>query len=334
VNKKSAIASLLVSMPLLAAETPQWLEDADGWIKTLSESKITITVPSQESWLNFWEAVNSSLHSDSIDSLASITPQAETALGYLDQYPGMKPYADWLRQRLDFIEVADEVVREEQRSHMPRPPSQPTPVPGPAPQVPPVVIRPSPQPAPKRPPVVATPARKQSLSRSARSSDVWKRRISQRPAPANAVEMVPRLKKIFRAEGVPEQLVWLAEVESTMNPNARNPSGAAGLFQMMPPTATRFGLRVSPPPDERFNPEKQAQAAARYLKFLNGRFKDWPLALAAYNAGEGRVGNALRKSGGRTFDDIAPLLSVETQMYVPKIDAVLQRREGIALARL
>jgi membrane-bound lytic murein transglycosylase D len=177
-------------------------------------------------------------------------------------------------------------------------------------------------------------AKTERMSRSARSSAIWKRRIAQRAAPANARELVPKLKKIFREEGVPEQLVWLGEVESTMDPDARNPSGAAGLFQMMAATARRFGLRVSPPPDERFDAEKQARAAAKYLSYLQRQFKNWPLALAAYNAGEGRIGKALKESGGKTFDDIAPSLSVETQMYVPKIDAVLQHREGIGLARL
>lgn len=343
-GRRAAAAGLLAlaALPGLRAadNTPAWLQQGVEWLRDLSEAKITITVPSQESWRNFWNAVANGLNSDSIDALAAITPQAEMALGHLDQYPAMKPYADWLRQRLDYIEVADEVVKAERRERIPGPkppaPPPPSPPPRPAPSPPPpVVIRPSvPPPAPRPPPVTVTPARKRALAKTARSGEIWKRRLAQRAAPANATALVPRLKTIFRAEGVPEQLVWLAEVESTMNPNARNPSGAAGLFQMMPPTARRFGLRVAPPPDERYDPEKQARAAAQYLRFLKGRFKDWPLALAAYNAGEGRVGNALKAAGGRTFDDIAPLLSVETQMYVPKIDAVLQRREGVPLARL
>jgi membrane-bound lytic murein transglycosylase D len=198
---------------------------------------------------------------------------------------------------------------------------------------------PKPRPKPEaivpilKPAVATPPARRDSRSRMARSEDIWKRKLARRAAPVDAKELVPRLKAAFRAEGVPEQLVWLAEVESTMDPQARSPAGAVGLFQMMTPTAQRFGLKTSPV-DERLDPVRQATAAAQYLRFLHGKFRSWPLALAAYNAGEGRIAKALKAQNGRTFDDIASVLSVETQMYVPKISAVLQLREGAQLDRL
>jgi membrane-bound lytic murein transglycosylase D len=140
------------------------------------------------------------------------------------------------------------------------------------------------------------------------------------------------LKPVFAAQGVPPELVWLAEVESSFNPSARSPVGAAGLFQLMPPTAKSLGLAARP--DERLDPAKSAGAAARYLKYLHGKFNDWPLALAAYNLGEGRLQKLLERYRVRTFDQVATHLPAETQMYVPRIDAVLQRREGLTLAKL
>jgi membrane-bound lytic murein transglycosylase D len=115
-----------------------------------------------------------------------------------------------------------------------------------------------------------------------------------------------------------------------MNPNARNPGGASGLFQFMPATAKRFGLRTHLP-DQRKHPEKSARAAAQYLRFLYGEFGSWPLAVAAYNAGEGRVKAALDKGkdGARTFADIRQHLPLETRMYVPKVEAVVNLREGV-----
>jgi membrane-bound lytic murein transglycosylase D len=70
------------------------------------------------------------------------------------------------------------------------------------------------------------------------------------------------------------------------------------------------------------------------LKFLHDRFKDWRLALAAYNSGEGTVQRLLQRHQGRSFDDIAGRLPAETQMFVPKVEAVILRREGISLREL
>jgi membrane-bound lytic murein transglycosylase D len=141
--------------------------------------------------------------------------------------------------------------------------------------------------------------------------------------------LVPRLKDIFRSEGVPPEWVWIAEVESSMNPKARSPVGARGLFQFMPATAERFGMRVSWP-DERTDPEKSARAAAHYLTLLYKRFDSWPLAIAAYNAGEGRVGRALNATGTSSFAAVAPHLPAETRLYVPKVMATVAARESIA----
>jgi membrane-bound lytic murein transglycosylase D len=101
----------------------------------------------------------------------------------------------------------------------------------------------------------------------------------------------------------------------------------------MPDTAKRFGLSLWPR-DQRFQPEPSANASAQYLKYLFDRFQDWRLALAAYNAGEGTVRKLLDRSKKRGYDDIAGHLPAETQMYVPRVEAVLLRREGARLEQL
>lgn len=251
----------------------------------------------------FWSTAEKALHAESVDDLVALMPEARRALNALDQIPSARPYADWLRQRMDFFEVASE--------------SQDEVVP--------------PRPTGTRPP--PTPQERQRISQTARRQKKWEQKIGSRAAPGNAANLVPRLKGIFKSQGLPPQLIWLAEVESTMNPGARSPVGAAGLFQMMPATAQRFGLKLSPE-DERLIADKNAAAAAQYLKILHRRFGNWSLALAAYNAGEGRVSAVMKQTGGKTFDGIADRLPVETQMYVPKMRALLKLREAAELDAL
>lgn len=138
--------------------------------------------------------------------------------------------------------------------------------------------------------------------------------------------ILPRLRIIFEREGIPSQLVWLAEVESRYNPRAVSCAGAAGLFQLMPATAKRFGLRTGTI-DERIVPERNATAAARYLKFLHRQFGCWPLAMAAYNAGEGRVARLLQTHTAENFAQIAAFLPRETRNFVPKVMTVVALRE-------
>jgi hypothetical protein len=131
--------------------------------------------------------------------------------------------------------------------------------------------------------------------------------------------------QIFLEEGVPLELLAVAEVESAFNPQALSPKGARGIWQFMPATAERFGLRVNSELDERTSPSRSTRAAARYLRVLFTRFGNWQLALAAYNAGEGRVDAAIERGGTRDFRRLVELrlLPEETRRYVP---AVLTRK--------
>jgi membrane-bound lytic murein transglycosylase D len=162
---------------------------------------------------------------------------------------------------------------------------------------------------------------------------VWTRQLARRPWPASAQSYVPRLKEIFVAEGLPPELVWVAEVESSFNAKARSPAGAAGMFQLMPQTARDEALSLWPR-DERYQPEKSARAAAKYLRALHAHYGDWELALAAYNVGEGRVDKLLKRQKAQTFEAIARRLPAETQMYVPKVEATVWKREGRELTGL
>ncbi|HTI72214.1 MAG TPA: lytic transglycosylase domain-containing protein [Candidatus Limnocylindria bacterium] len=161
----------------------------------------------------------------------------------------------------------------------------------------------------------------------------WQKQVAVIEKPPAAVPLVPRLKQIFVSQRVPPAMVWIAEVESGFDAHARSPVGAVGMFQLMPDTARALGLNLKPK-DERQDPDRSAKAAAIYLRYLVQRFKDWRLAVAAYNAGEGRIRDALAAKKTKTFDGIANSLPAETQLYVPKLEAVIQRREGVAMQRL
>jgi membrane-bound lytic murein transglycosylase D len=105
------------------------------------------------------------------------------------------------------------------------------------------------------------------------------------------------------------------------------------MFQLMPATARTEHLSLWPF-DQRYQPDKSAHAAARYLRDLRNHYGDWQLALAAYNAGEGRVDKLLKQHKAGRFDAIAKWLPAETQMYVPKVEETIRLREGLALTDL
>jgi Transglycosylase SLT domain/LysM domain len=131
-------------------------------------------------------------------------------------------------------------------------------------------------------------------------------------------------RKIFREEGVPENVVWLGQVESAWKPTAQSWAAAAGLWQFIPGTGTRFGLRINGSVDERRSFEKATRASAQYLKFLANRYNgNWELAMGAYNCGEGNVDRAIRKAGKANFWAAYPYLPKETRNYVPNILATI-----------
>ena len=128
-------------------------------------------------------------------------------------------------------------------------------------------------------------------------------------------------RRIFAEEGVPQDLAFLAHVESGFRYNALSPKRALGLWQFMRGTARIYGLRCDSYVDERLDPEKSTRACAQHLRDLYERFGDWHLSLAAYNAGAGKVSRAVRKTGSHDFWQIARTryLRNETRNFVPAI---------------
>jgi membrane-bound lytic murein transglycosylase D len=247
--------------------------------------------PTRDQWNGFVVHLQSALNNNRLDELAAYEPQARMALSAFEVLPGYEEYVDWLKERLDYIEAAQQAAKN---------PSLPSPSAS----------------------TLAIP-----------HYALWLNRLQSRPVPAAAANLLPGLREIFTLAGLPAELVWVAEVESTFNAEARSPVGACGLFQLMPATARDLGISTQAP-DERTDPQKNARAAAKYLRQLYVRFNDWPLALAAYNAGPGRVRRTLDQRDAKTYAEIASLLPAETRMYVPKVLATLAVRAALSPGEL
>ena len=133
-------------------------------------------------------------------------------------------------------------------------------------------------------------------------------------------------KKLDERE-MPQDLIFLAMIESGFNPKAKSPAAAGGLWQFISETGRRYGLTISRKVDERNQPAKATDAALSYLADLHDRFGSWYLAAAAYNTGENRVGRIMRETTGsergtdRDYYAIAHRLPKETRDYVPKMIA-------------
>ncbi|HEV2913254.1 MAG TPA: transglycosylase SLT domain-containing protein [Pyrinomonadaceae bacterium] len=131
-------------------------------------------------------------------------------------------------------------------------------------------------------------------------------------------------RKIFREEGVPEDVTWLGQVESAWRPRAQSWAAASGLWQFIPGTGQTYGLRQTAWVDERNSFEKATRASARYLKDLARHYNgNWELAMAAYNTGQGNVDRAIARAGRADFWAIYPYIAQETRNYVPNILATI-----------
>jgi hypothetical protein len=152
---------------------------------------------------------------------------------------------------------------------------------------------------------------------STKRKDVIQRQLNR------STRYLPMIKKIFREYGLPDDLAYLAMVESGFNPKACSPARAEGMWQFIASTGRRYGLVINRQVDERFDPEKSTRAAARYLRDLYEQFGSWYLAAASYNCGEKRVERELRKSSCRNFWQLSAnhCLPDETKNYVPQMIA-------------
>lgn len=293
------------TMPLQAqAQNNSVLDEltkaAESWAQQNLDDQVleALKQTDQELVRRLFRELTKRLEAENLYDLGPLKDNARRLLPVLQESKETRPYAIWLQNELDYLEAAEQLRRQMQ----PQPPKRGSPAPPPPP----------------------TPEAQRT---------VWDKRLEARPLPPGARTYVPRLKPIFVAGGAPAALVWLAEVESSFNPDARSPTGAVGLFQFMPATAHSLGLSLSPR-DERMNPERSAQAAAKYLRYLYARFGDWRLTFAAYNAGEGRVAGLLSQARTRSYYTIASRLPAETQLYVPKLEATLKKREDMTLGAL
>jgi len=135
---------------------------------------------------------------------------------------------------------------------------------------------------------------------------------------------LPMIAKVLSQEGLPEELGYLALLESEFVVNTTSRNGAVGLWQFIATTARRYGLRIDEWVDERRDPVKSTRAAAAYLKDLHDYYGRWYLATAAYNAGPGNVDKALQQSGAKDFWHIKTKtqLTEETHNFVPKFVAI------------
>lgn len=147
-----------------------------------------------------------------------------------------------------------------------------------------------------------------------RGRDVFQRWLDR------SARYIPVMKDIFKEKNLPEDLVYVAMIESGFNPYAVSWAKAVGPWQFMPATGKLYGLKIDWWIDERKDPIKSTMAAAEHLKDLHNLFGSWPLALASYNAGAGKVQRAVLRTRSDDFWDLkaSRYIRKETKNYVPK----------------
>jgi len=140
---------------------------------------------------------------------------------------------------------------------------------------------------------------------------------------ARSTRYLPMIREIFQEHGLPEDLAYLAMIESGFNPHAYSHAQACGMWQFIRGTGLRYGLMINDYVDERRDPEKSTHAAAKYLLDLYKQFGSWYLAAASYNCGEKRVQREMENSPHKNFWDLSAnqCLPNETQNYVPQMIA-------------
>ena len=140
---------------------------------------------------------------------------------------------------------------------------------------------------------------------------------------ARSTRYLPMIKEVFQEAGLPEDLAYLAMIESGFNNRAYSPAAASGMWQFIKGTGLRYGLTIDSYVDERRDPEKATRAAAKYLLDLYKQFGSWYLAAASYNCGEGRVQRELNQSNHKNFWELSSnmCLPTETKNYVPQMIA-------------
>jgi soluble lytic murein transglycosylase-like protein len=195
----------------------------------------------------------------------------------------------------------------------------------PVPESPPLVTAPAPSPVEREPSAAARAAKEPELQIACvqkRSVDSWERRFREerRQHPRRGGRYFPEVQRMVDEAGLPPEVAFLPTLESGYRSDVHG-LGGSGLWQLGASTARRYGLVVGRGRDDRLNPKLSTEAAIRHLQYLYERYDDWPLALAAYNAGEGRVDRALRLSPGASFWDLAERgrLPRITCAYVPRL---------------
>ena len=132
----------------------------------------------------------------------------------------------------------------------------------------------------------------------------------------------PLIESKLRERGMPDDLKYLAVIESGLIPHAKSGAGAAGLWQFMKPTARMYGMKINRTVDQRRDPEISTDAALDYLQYLYEKYDDWALAMGAYNCGPGNMNRAIRKANSTDFYKVSKYLPRETRGYVPKFIAM------------